>query len=297
LHRARRWSGRVHGKTGCLPVSGSGSLASRPSRPGAHKRETARPSAHLRRSACDAAKIRCLSRRTSSSACRLSTPRQPATSPSGPFTMPAPHAPACTSAAMASNLPFGSGVLGHQSLRRPTRLTSAHFRVRAPAPYPAGYPRSAAEVRRPRPGFPAAFRHAGVGFLSRPAPARDLRLPHGRPTRHQVPGTRTGWSRSARTRCDRKGCPLYPGDDGAPAAATQIGGRRLPHRNGMSLNPGTARHLSGPNVTRRQQGLTGVHPPGLPLTCNPRMARRSLGFPRSSAPRRYQQRTSGQGQA
>lgn len=45
------------------------------------------------------------------------------------------------------------------------------------------------------------------------------------------------------------------------------------------------------------EASTGVHPSGLPLTCNPRMGRRPLGFPLSFAPRCYQRRTSGRGRA
>ena len=48
-----------------------------------------------------------------------------------------------------------------------------------------------------------------------------------------------------------------------------------------------------PTITRHQSG-SGVHvlhPSGLLLACDPRMERGSSGFPRGSAPRRYQRRT------
>ena len=53
----------------------------------------------------------------------------------------------------------------------------------------------------------------------------------------------------------------------------------------------------GLTLTRSHQRFTRVHPSGLPLTCNPRMARESLGSTLSFAPRRYQRRTSRRGRA
>jgi hypothetical protein len=251
----------------------------------------------FRSPACDAAKIRCLSRRTSPSARRQSTLRQPGIPSSGPFTMPIPHASACTCIATASNLPFGSGGLRSSvSAGPPGSRQHPSGSGHQPGIRPVIQGQRQKGAARVDPGFPLPF--GCRPSLFEPSCARPGVAPSSR-SAYRAPGarTRTGLSRSARTSCDRKGCPLNPGDDGAPAAATQIAGRRLPHRNGMSLHPGTTCHHPGLNVTRHQQGFTGVHPPGLPLTCNPRMARGSLGFPRSSAPRRYQQRTSGQGQA
>jgi hypothetical protein len=55
---------------------------------------------------------------------------------------------------------------------------------------------------------PVAFRHAGVGLLDHPVPAKEFRLPHGRPTsRSHWPDldgvatlptceTRSGWAPS-----------------------------------------------------------------------------------------------------
>jgi NAD-dependent DNA ligase adenylation domain len=49
-------------------------------------------------------------------------------------------------------------------------------------------------------------------------------------------------------------------------------------------------------LTRHQQGSNVVNPSGLPLTCDTRSERASLGFPLSFAPSRYRPRTSGRGQ-
>src|SRR5260221_11620001 len=80
----------------------------------------------------------------------------------------------------ASNLPFGSS--GSDRITSTTPLpTSAPFRVRAAARYPAGY------ARRPTEGRPCApvsrrltaHRHP---LLGHPVPATGFRLPHGWPT-------------------------------------------------------------------------------------------------------------------
>ena len=47
--------------------------------------------------------------------------------------------------------------------------------------------------------------------------------------------------------------------------------------------------------TRHQQGFRVIHPSGLPLTCGTRSERAPSGFSLSSAPGRYQPRTSGRG--
>jgi hypothetical protein len=77
-------------------------------------------------------------------------------------------------------------------------------------------------------------------------------------------------------------------------------GRHLPPSNGRPLSPW---HRSPPQdvqLTRHQQGFTGIHPaPSLPLACGPRTEREPLGFPVSFAPGRcwpQQSRTSRWGQ-
>ena len=65
----------------------------------------------FRSPACDAAKIRCRSRRTFSSAWPQSTWSQPGKPSSGPFTGNGEGASVPGMPLMVSNLPFGSGVL------------------------------------------------------------------------------------------------------------------------------------------------------------------------------------------
>ena len=151
----------------------------------------------------DAVKIRCRNRRTSSSTRRQSTACQSKNASSGPFTAP-------TTAVAASNL---SSVPGLRSSSSPqAHLTaSAPFRARAPGPVSGRLSATATWRRQPsRPGFPLPFgyRHS---LLGHPLPAEEFGPPCGRPT-GQTPGPRHGFPRSARTSCDRGGCPLYPED-------------------------------------------------------------------------------------
>ena len=73
--------------------------------------------------------------------------------------------------------------------------------------------------------------------------------------------------------------------------------RRLPHHNGTSL---PARHhhpTRAADLTRHHQGFPVSRPlPSLPLACNPRPVRESLGFPASFTPSRYRPRMSRWGQ-
>jgi len=59
-----------------------------------------------------------------------------------------------------------------------------------------------------------------------------------------------------------------------------------------SLSRPIAKHPQSRDII---QGFTVVHPSGLPLARGSRMEREPSGFPPSSAPCRYQQRTSGRG--
>ncbi len=102
---------------------------------------------------CAALKIRCRSRRTSSSQVRQSTASQARSASSGPFTV---TASTVVSVSMASNLSFGSG--GSNRIASQAHLpTSAPFRVRAVARYPAGYARRSAKGPTTCPGFPSPF--------------------------------------------------------------------------------------------------------------------------------------------
>ncbi len=94
-----------------------------------------------------AVKIRCRSRRTSSSTARHRTASQSRTSPSGPFTT-----------AAASNLPIGSGVSSHQVITGSPDPRQLPFGP-GNRPYPASYTKSIRRRSRSSgPRFPAAFR-------------------------------------------------------------------------------------------------------------------------------------------
>jgi hypothetical protein len=74
-----------------------------------------------------------------------------------------------------------------------------------------------------------------------------------------------------------------------------VRGRRLPPHNGRPLPPRQCAPTRDVKLTRHQQEFSVIRPFGLPLTCNTRSDRTSLGFPLSFAPGRYQPRTSGRG--
>ena len=92
----------------------------------------------------------------------------------------------------ASNLSSVPGLRSSSSSQ--AHLTaSARFRVRAPGPYPAGYPTRPAGGGRPsRPGFPLPFgrRHS---LLGHPIPAEGLGLPCGRLTGNDRPDLDGGY--------------------------------------------------------------------------------------------------------
>jgi hypothetical protein len=128
-------------------------------------------------------------------------------SSAGPFT---------TTVVAASNLSVGSGVVViFSSLAHLT--ASARFRARAPGPVSGRLCGTAAWRGRPsRPGF-RCVSAAGVRFSVIRFPPGDWAfLTVGLPdTPAGAFRTSTGLPRSARTSCDRGGCPLYPGDGGA----------------------------------------------------------------------------------
>jgi hypothetical protein len=138
----------------------------------------------------------------------------------------------------------------------------------------------------------AGFRFLGVLFPPGTPASLTVGLPAA-PRRHRW--TLTGFPRSARMRCGRAGCPLYPGSDGVPCDHRDIRGRRLPPCNGWLLPPRYCRPTRDVRLTRHQQGFRVIHPSGLPLTCDTRSERAPLSFPLGFAPGRYQPRTPGRG--
>ena len=128
----------------------------------------------FRSPACVAVKIRCRSRRTSSSTRRQSTASQSMTSPSGPFTV------------TVSNLPIGSGVSVHLFFTGSPDPRQLPF-----GPGNRPYPTSYAESIRQRCGHavPGSCRRFGCRpSLPGSSCARwGVHLPHGRPTGVDLP--------------------------------------------------------------------------------------------------------------
>jgi len=156
---------------------------------------------------------------------------------------------------------------------------SARFRARAHGPVSGRLCGTAAWRGRPsRPGFPLRFR-CRHSLLGHPMPAGGLGLPHGRLTGHARGRARTstGLPRSARTSCDRGGCPLYPGDGGAhPGRGTcSAGAHRSAAASPLSLllHP-TRRGLLHEASTR----VHAIHPSGLPWPVAARVERAALGL-------------------
>ena len=163
--------------------------------------------------------------------------------------------------------------------------TSAPFRVRAAARI---RPVMRDDRRRAGHRVPVSrcLSAAGVRFLVILCPLGSWAfLAVGLPARVAKGRTPTGLSRFARMRCDRVGCPLCPGDCGARHGWHRFSSRRMPLHNGRVPKPRNHDPPPRLDVTRRHRGFTVVHPSGLPLACDPRVERRSLGFsPRASHP-------------
>ena len=160
----------------------------------------------FRSPAFDAVKIRCRSRRTSSSTRRQSTACQSKSASSGPFT---------TTFVAASNLSSGSGALVIFLLTgspdRVSALSGRTIRVRIRPVIRGDQLEELANLSR----FPVAFRPPA--FASRSSDSRrgvgpSLRSAYR--TRSLI-RTPTGLPRSTRASCDRDGCPLCPEDGGA----------------------------------------------------------------------------------
>jgi hypothetical protein len=97
--------------------------------------------------------------------------------------------------------------------------------------------------------------------------------------------TSTGLPRSARMSCDRGGCPLYPGDDGAHPgrgpSPTRI--RRISTTSPCTPTP--TLHLTGLHITRHQRGFKQFTRPIFPSPAAARMERAAASaFPRASNP-------------
>ena len=249
----------------------------------------------FRSPARDAAKIRCRSRRTFSSAWPQSTWSQSGRPSSGPFTGTGADAIASVVPFTVSNLPFGSGVAAcfppqaHQ-----TRVSA--LSGRDISPYPAGYAGTAGGGASSRSRFPGAFRPpafasrvilrplGSCAFLTSGLPAGSARR------------TPSGLSRSAWPRCGRGGCRLNPGDGGALPTGrwTPAGTCRLPAAVPF-LPPAHSACGSPPNGA--SSAIHSRSPVRPSPACDPRTERGSLGISPGSAPRGYPQRTPGRGRS
>ena len=146
------------------------------------------------------------------------------------------------------------------------------------------------------PGFLLPFGHRHPLFGS--SCSRPGTGPSSRPAYRPPPGarTRTGLPRSAPARYGRDGCPLYPGDGGALPARCRA--RPSPAASQQPVPAPRCRiPPAGLRFTRHQRGFTRFTRPACPWPVAPRMGRETLGLSLCSAPRRYRQRTTGQGRA
>jgi hypothetical protein len=179
--------------------------------------------------------------------------------------------------------------------QRATRLTSAPFRAQTlrsgMRPVIRARPCLEGPVTCPRFLLPFGCRRS---LLGRPVPSRIYALlAVGLPAAGQFCRTWTGFPCSALVRYDRCRAPPVPRGRGAHVAGIETSAitaafqRRALFSGASSIHPEFW-------VTR----LAEVHlirPSGLPLACNLRMDRRSLGFLPGFTPRRYQRRMPGAG--
>ena len=161
--------------------------------------------------------------------------------------------------------------------------TSARFRARAlQARYPASSPRRPAGGLALLSRLPAAFpppAFASRSSCSRPGierPSRSADRPEG--------WTQTGFPRFARTRHDRGGRPLYPGDDGAHPRPATLTGLHPAHHSGTSLHPATTIHQCAAPLDEPSTRVQAIHPSDLPLARDPGWNARPWAFPRASHP-------------
>jgi hypothetical protein len=178
--------------------------------------------------------------------------------------------------AVAPNLPFGFGVVEHPISAGSPDPRGHPFGPGHPARYPAGYPEPPAEGPVSRSGFPSPF---GVPALAcwviLLPPGMCAFLTVGLPGHLRCPdpdGVTT--FRTHETRPGR--VPSRPRDGGAPTTDAESPAAACRF---SAASPAPLHHnpSEGLNLTGHQRGFTCVHPSGLPLACDPRMERGSLG--------------------
>ena len=145
--------------------------------------------------------------------------------------------------------------------------------------------------------FPAAFRppaFASWAILFPPGSSASLTVGLPDACRHR---TSTGFPRSARSEIRPGWVPPLPRDGGALPADDGDPRPAPAASHGQSLHPAGTTHRRGSTMTRHHRGFTRVHPSGLPLACAPGWNESPWASPPSFAPRRYQRRTSERGRA
>ena len=174
------------------------------------------------------------------------------------------------------------------------RLKQAPWaRWRAEVPGSCCSVRSAVGVSVQETEFSLVRRSARLGSsCSRPGTGPSSRSAYQAP----CAWTRTGFPRSALTRYGRVGCLLDPGDGGALPAGCRARSSPAASQRPVPAPRATASHR-GATLHEASTEVHAIHPSGLPLACSPRMGREPSGVSLCSAPRRYRQRTTGQGQA
>jgi hypothetical protein len=174
---------------------------------------------------------------------------------------------------------------------------SSPFGARARARCPASSPDPPWRKAAPLGTESCCLSAAGLGFLGHPVPAREIGLPHSRPTGTDSSRTRVGFPRST--------CLQDPAGEGA----VYTRGRRCSpdqlvttvvacHFSAASPAPRCCIHLSGAHCDEASATVHSRSPIRPSPHLRPRMEQGPLRLlPLSFAPRRYQRRTSGWGRA
>ena len=155
--------------------------------------------------------------------------------------------------------------------------TSAPFRARPPGRHPAGYPAPPPGAAAFPPRVPAAFGRAGIRLLG--IQSRRGIPPLSRSAYRAITTpTPTGFPRSAHTRHERGGCPLYPETSGVPTTGNG-GPSAFPwasHPHGQ--DPQTHARAGSISNTDRELRTRHNRPPTCEFTRNtrPRVARRTF---------------------
>ena len=141
--------------------------------------------------------------------------------------------------------------------------TSAPFRAQPQGWYPASYPRRSTEGSTMSPRVSCRLSTTGIRLLGILLPPRSSApLTVGLPSSQRLDPT--GFPRSAHPSHGRIGCPLYPEAQRCSHDRSDPSGRRSPPFQGPGPLTPVLIPSPGLSITRRHQGFTRVHPPGLP---------------------------------